>query len=250
LLAQQIEEPADRSRHASSYLYTPLISQDDFVRQAVAQQLDSLFLHYPALVRSHIARYPKQAATPENTVCASDRASVERVLAYVAALHDADGQRTDDAALDVIAALLERAEAAERQATTWEGEARRAQQKAQAATARAEAAERRATTWENKAQRVQQRIQVVEEEAARVARRVSLQQHALAKEACEYYDPSGICRVCEQPVPTAPSRRRDGLRVCEKATCRQEAFRRDNAAKQRQFRARRREQRGQAARMA
>ncbi|MFL5800968.1 MAG: hypothetical protein ACJ8CR_04425 [Roseiflexaceae bacterium] len=77
-----------------------------------------------------------------------------------------------------------------------------------------------------------------EEEADAIIRRVALQQHAAARSAPEHYDPAGVCRVCNQAVPDAAARRRDGLRVCAGEACQQEARRRDRAAKQRQLRAR------------
>src|SRR5262245_48217323 len=48
------------------------------------------------------------------------RMAVEHLLAYLGALTDADGRRTDDSALDLIAAMLSRAEGAERQAAALE----------------------------------------------------------------------------------------------------------------------------------
>jgi hypothetical protein len=54
----------------------------------------------------------------------------------------------------------------------------------------------------------------------------------------EYQDSAGVCRVCGAPAPIYSYPRKDGLRVCDDASCRAEAKRRDNAAKQREYNAR------------
>jgi hypothetical protein len=81
----------------------------------------------------------------------SDRARVEHLLAYLGTLHNPSGLPTEDSALDTIAALLERAEAAERAAATSATEHQRAQRHADDSERRAEAAEQRAAVLQEKA---------------------------------------------------------------------------------------------------
>jgi len=59
----------------------------------------------------------------------------------------------------------------------------------------------------------------------------------------EYPGAQKICRVCGRPAPPPSGTRRDALRVCSLESCRQEARRRDNVAKQRRSHARKRAQR-------
>jgi DNA repair exonuclease SbcCD ATPase subunit len=66
----------------------------------------------------------------------SERATVERVLAYLGTLRAPDGQPVDERALDTITALLERAEAAERAILMYQAEALRALQRAEVAEGR------------------------------------------------------------------------------------------------------------------
>ena len=76
---------------------------------------------------------------------------------------------------------------------------------------------------------------------------MQMQEYAKAKAVFEHYSLEGICRVCGQPAPYIPTRRRDGLRFCINPECKREAPRRDNLAKKRQFKVRRRLQRAQRA---
>lgn len=45
LLRQQVGVSDQPDRRAAAYVYTPLIAEADFVRAAVAQQLDGLLAH-------------------------------------------------------------------------------------------------------------------------------------------------------------------------------------------------------------
>ena len=131
------------------------------------------------------------------------------------------------------------------QVAAWQVEARTARAAAETAHTdaihRVQIAERQAEVWQAEAQRANQRVLQLEEELRKLTRTLSLQSHPSAAAAPEHYDPSGICRVCGQSVPTPPAtQRRDGLRVCDNADCRTEAKRRDNVIKQRHFRERQR----------
>jgi recombinational DNA repair protein (RecF pathway) len=141
----------------------------------------------------------------------TDRPQIEQLLAYLGGLRQNDGCAADNAALDQIAALLERAEAAERKAAAWEVAARRAERQLVQVQRRS----RRATTRSDQ--------QKTTQELARAAADVP------------YEIPTGACRVCGQPAPPSHRRRRDGLRVCSNRACRTEARRRDNNAKQRRY---------------
>jgi len=245
LLRQRVEETPDRpARRAVVYVYTPRIAEADFVRAAVAQQLDRLLAHYPGLVCMHVAQHATRNGTGGSGEDLGDHAT-ENNVGYQDE-HDRTELRNTKLRTqnsELAAALRERAAAAERQAATWEAQARRAQHQAKLATARYEKAKARAVEWEATARRATAQALAAEEDAGAIIRRVALQQHAAARSAPEHYDPAGVCRVCNAPVPDALARRRDGLRVCAEETCQQEARRRDRAAKQRQQRVRWRQRR-------
>jgi predicted transcriptional regulator len=249
LLHQQLVTGSNGSvRYPPTNRYTPLISEADFVRTEVSQQLDRLLTHFPAIVCDRIARSGQLRPSSDGIEQTTDRASVEGLLAYLRACQTADGQPIDTTALDMIATVLTRAEAAERLAVAQAAEANRAQLQAQAATRRAVAAECQAEDWKAEAHRAHQRALLLqEEEAAAAQHRVQMQEYAKAKAVVEHYGPEGICRVCGQAAPYIPTRRRDGLRFCINPECKREAHRRDNLAKQRQFKERRRLQRAQRA---
>jgi predicted transcriptional regulator len=239
LLQQRMEEAGCDNRQA--YVYTPSISEADFVRMAVEQQLDGLLAHYPDLVCAYVTPRVQRAGAGGPGGGMDDRAPESNVECQ--GDHDRIEMRNSKLETqnsELVAALTKRAEVAERQAAAWEGEARRAQQGEQIATARLERAEARAMQWEAAAHRATAQAQAAEEDASVVIRRVELQQHGATRSASEHYDPAGVCRVCNAPVADAPARRRDGLRVCAGEACQQEAQRRDHAAKQRGLRARRR----------
>jgi predicted transcriptional regulator len=204
LLARQlVKEPATHERSAFvGYIYTPLMSQETLVERANEQCRDTMYVTLPPAPRTLVD------ATPT-------REQIERVLAYLGSLCDANGQRADDAALDIVAALLLRAETAELRARAWEEEARQAECARQAAELRAEA-----VAW-----RAEKELPPL---------RLRTPDHAPFH---EYRDPSGVCRVCSCAVPSWQNRQ-DGLRVCTKAECRKEAMRRDAVYKQRRYHAR------------
>jgi hypothetical protein len=153
---------------------------------------------------------PRLRANPQ-----TDRPQIERLLAYLGGLQQVDGCTTADAALDQVAALLERAEAAERKAAAWETAARQ----------------------------VERRLAEAERRVKRVTARRDYQKPAreLARAAADvpYEISTGGCRVCGQPALPPHRRRSDGLRVCSNRACRTEARRRDNNAKQRRYNERR-----------
>ena len=234
LLQQRMEDAGCQDRQA--YIYTPLTTEADFVRDAVTQQLDGLLAQYPDLV----AQYIQRAGAGAPGECAGDRAT-ENNVAYQAK-HDGIEMRNSKLKTQN-SELAERAEAAERQAAAWEAEARRAQQVEQSSTARLEQAEARAIQWEAAAHRATAQALLAEEDASVAMRRAALQGYGAARSAPEHYDFAGVCRVCNEPIPDVPARRRDGLRVCAGEMCQREACRRDHAAKQRDLRARRRMER-------
>jgi predicted transcriptional regulator len=244
LLRQQVEPREGRSPHTFPYRYTPAMSEAEFVRLEIGQQLDQLLVHYPTLIREHVAQYGKPHGAPEAAE-AHEGTDVGAILTSLASLRDAAGQPVAPTVLDTIAALVERTERAEHQSRVWETEANHARQQAHAAASRADVAEREAEEWKAEAHRAHQRALLAEEETAAALRRVQMQHYAKAEAVVEHYDPSGICRVCRRPAPYIPTRRRDGLRICDNPSCKQEAHRRDNLAKQRQFRERQRLQRAQ-----
>jgi hypothetical protein len=93
LLEQQRAASSDEQRSANAYIYTPRFSEAELAPAAIA---------------------PHTTPAPILPVLQGvERTSVEHLFAYLGMPHDADGQRTSDAALDLIAALLERAESAE-----------------------------------------------------------------------------------------------------------------------------------------
>ncbi|MFL5804143.1 MAG: hypothetical protein ACJ8CR_20655, partial [Roseiflexaceae bacterium] len=115
--------------------------EDEFVRTAITQQLDRLLVHYSELMCAYVTQHATHGGADED---AGDRANVEHILANHAPPRDADSQRASDTTVDSVAALIARTAAAERQAATWEAQARRAQHQAWTATARLQEAEARA----------------------------------------------------------------------------------------------------------
>jgi predicted transcriptional regulator len=247
LLQQRMEVAGCDDRQA--YVYTPSTSEADFVRTAVEQQLDGLLAHYPELVCAYVTPRVQRGGVGEPASCMGDRAPENDVARQ--GERDRSEMRISELKTqnsELVAALIERAETAERQAAAWEAEAQRAQQGEQITTARLEQAEARAIQWEAAARRATVQALAAEEDASAIVRRVALQEYGAARSAPEHYDPAGVCRVCNAPVADVPARRRDGLRVCADEACQREACRRDHAAKQRGLRARRRMEREQVAR--
>jgi len=204
-----------------------LYNGHEYLRAAIERRIEPVLAQYPALVHAQIT------GTPTLSRCgSSDRARVEHVLAYLGTLCDAAGQRTDDTVLATIAALLDRAETAERSAETTEAEIGRAKIRADGAEQRAQAAERRAEI-------VERHLETALRQMNRPPK-LERKKSEFAAPIHEYRDEAGICRVCGCPAPLALSARRDGLRVCREERCRTEAQRRDNNAKQRRAQDRRR----------
>jgi predicted transcriptional regulator len=138
---RRVTDADQTSRPRSAYVYAPRLSEEAFTQAALAPQLDPQLTHYSAFVRAQLAGTPRQRASQHN---GPERADVERLLAYLSTLRDMQGQPIDDAALDTIAALLERAEAAAQEAVALEAQVYRAAQWVEAAAARTLAAEQRA----------------------------------------------------------------------------------------------------------
>ncbi len=209
---RQIRAADGQARHGDPYLYTPRMSETQFLQAAVARHLNDLISCFPTLI-SAAPGVPPRLRQP----CATDRGSIEQLLAYIGALSDQDGQHTNDTALDQIVTLLERAEAAERQATTWEVAARRAERRAQVA---------------------ERQVRDLQAELAR--ERGEPRELRSPTQLPPVAGSLGVCRVCGKPAPPPHGRRRDGLRVCRDETCRTEARRRDNVTKVQRYTARQR----------
>ncbi len=233
LVERRLATNSDESaRPEQAYVYAPRISEEEFTHAVVGRQIDSLLTHYPAFVQEQVAGAP--TLRPIASV-GSDRARIEHVLAYMGMLRDSEGQRTDDVALDTIAALLDRAENAERRVAAKEAEAVRAELRAQAAEQRAKAAERRA-------EKAKRRLEAMTPSLNHPSK-PERKQPVPSEVIIEHRDGAGICRVCGKKAPPQSAARRDDLRVCIAEACRVEARRRDNVAKQRRARARRRARR-------
>ena len=84
LLQQRLEVLDQRGRHVMSYVYTPLITEAEFVRAAVTQQLDRLLAYYPDLVYSYVAQHVQRAGAGGSDEDANDHANVERSQANLA----------------------------------------------------------------------------------------------------------------------------------------------------------------------
>jgi len=229
LLERRSITKADQRKYAwRAYLYAPCQSEADFVRTAIERRIEPVLAQYPALVQAQISGVPKRKTLG---VGSSDRARVEHILAYLGTLCDPYDQPIDDTVLDTIAALLERAETAERAMETTEAEHGRAQVRANAAEQRAEAAERRAGIAERQLATALRQMNRPPQPERRV--------YVHADTIHEYRDVAGICRVCGRPAPPQSAARRDDLRVCREERCRTEAQRRDNNVKQRRYKERR-----------
>ncbi len=228
---RHVRQNDDHSRQRKAYVYAPRVSEQAFARNAVEQRISQLLVHYPAFVEAHVTGFP----ITRRLSGGSDRARVEHLLAYLGTLHDPSGQRTEDTALDTITALLERAEVAERAAATSAAELQRAQQHAHDTERRAEATEQRAEASERRAATAEQHAAKLQGNADNPPppKRV-----VITAPVHEYH--GKICRVCGRPAPPQSAARKDNLRVCADANCRQEARRRDNITKQHRYKQRRR----------
>jgi len=149
------------------------------------------------------------ASLPDQPEHHGERAFIEPLLASLGTLPN--GQQ----ACELITSLLERTERAERAALVYQAEAVRALHRVAIA---------------------EQRTPAQPETPRRRARPVS------SAAIYEYPGYGRICRVCGRPAPSPPPHRQDRLRVCALDSCRQEARRRDNVAKQRRSHARKRAQ--------
>ena len=118
--------------------------------------------------------------------------------------------------------LLERAESAERAVLIYQAEALRAGR-------RATAAERRALAAEDSV-------------SATPPTPHTRANPVPAAASYEFPGHEHICRVCRRPAPPPSANRHDDLWVCALESCRQEARRRDSAAKQLRYAARKRTQ--------
>jgi len=203
--------PDESARYGQAYVYALRISEDEFMRAAARQQC--------------------AGSTIRPLETGGDQARVEQVLAYLRTMHGENDQRIDDVVLQTITGLLERAETAERTATTWEARAHHAELQMQAAERRALAAKRRA-------EKAERRLETLLQQMNRPPKPERKQRAPLGI-IIEHRDPAGICRVCGQPAPPASAARRDDLRVCVAEACRKDAQRRDNLAKQHRYIARR-----------
>jgi hypothetical protein len=192
-------------------VYAPRISEDEFMRTAVRQQ--------------------SAGSTTRPLATGGDGTRVEHVLAYLGTLHGENDQCSDGIALQTIAALLERAETAERAAATWEAKAHNAELQVQATEQRALAAKRRA-------EKAEQRVETLLQQMNRPPKPQRKQPVPFGT-VIEHRNPAGICRVCARKAPPQSAARRDDLRVCVSEACRVEARRRDNVAKQRRARRKR-----------
>jgi hypothetical protein len=196
-----------------AYVYTPRLSVVEFLRAATPPSSD---LPYPQIVG--IPHYPATG---------TDCRAIEMLLAYVGTLRDSTGQLINRQALDTIAALLERAESAERAVLIYQAEAIRAGQ--------------RATSAERRARAVEDGVSVIPPGAAppRPTRATTVPSSAVY----EFPGHEKVCRVCGRPAPPPSANRHDALRVCALPSCRHEARRRDTATKQRRYQQRQRAQR-------
>jgi len=216
LLERRLATKDESVRYGQAYVYALRMSEDEFMRTTIGEQS-----------AGSTTRRPLDTD--------SDRARIEHALAYLGTIYGENDQHIDGIVLQTIAALLERAETAERAAATWEAKAHHAElqmqaveQRALAASARAEKAERRLETLLQQMNR-----------PLKMERKPPVPFGTVT----EHRDPVGICRVCGKKAPPQSAARHDDLRVCVAEACRQEARRRDNVAKQRRARARRRARR-------
>ncbi len=166
------------------------------------------YVYIPRLTQAELLQQaqiePTQPASPQ----LDERETIEQLLAYLGTLPD--GQQ----ACQLITSLLERVERSERAALVYQAEAARALHRANLA----------------------EQLSAQPETPGRRARPIP------STAIYEYPGQERICRVCGRPAPPPPPHRQDGLRVCALESCRQEARRRDNVAKQRRCVARKRAQ--------
>jgi predicted transcriptional regulator len=210
LVERRLAMSSDESaRYGHAYVYAPRVSEDEFRRTAVRQQ---------------------SAGSTTQPLATDDQARVEQALAYLGTFDSRNDRGIDDVVLQRIAALLERAETAERAAATWEATAHHAEIQIQAIEQRAMAAKARA-------EKAERRVETLLQEMNRPPK-MERKPPVSFRTVTELRDPSGICRVCGKKAPPPSAARRDDLRVCLAEACRIESRRRDDDAKQRRYNAR------------
>jgi predicted transcriptional regulator len=124
---RQVTEADAARHHGKAYLYTPRLTEVEFLRAATTPSSDP--------------PYPQIAGIPHHDAHGTDRPAIETLLVYMGTLQDSTGQPINGQALDTIAALLKRAESAERAVLIYQAEAIRAGKRATSAERRALAAE-------------------------------------------------------------------------------------------------------------
>jgi hypothetical protein len=121
----QVTAEDSASRSKLSYVYATRVSEAAVLCHPHDRQ--------PIFMRSEPVQEPAFVGIVHHLQNGSERATIERVLAYLGSLRAPDGQPVDDEALDTITALLERAESAERAILMYQAEALRALQRAEIA---------------------------------------------------------------------------------------------------------------------
>jgi predicted transcriptional regulator len=199
---RQVTETDAAQRHGKAFVYTPRLSEAEFLEMATTPASDPPYLEL--------------AGIPHHDSHDTEHPAIETLLEYLGTLHDGTGQPLARQAVETISALLERAEAAERAVLIYQAEAIRALQRAASAERRALAAEDGLSA-----------ISAVDA-PPRVVRATTVPSSAVY----EFPGREKICRICGRLAPPPSARRHDDLRVRALPSCRQEARRRDNVAKQ------------------
>jgi predicted transcriptional regulator len=214
LLERQRVTPGEvASRAKQAYVYRARLSERELASEC---EFVSEVVHSAPEEES-----PPVAAIQHQLQNGSAREAIESLLGYLETLCDSDGYAIELQALHTITALLERAESAERAITMYQAEALRALHRAAAAERRAILAETSPASTELHPDRTKP---------------------VPSSAVYEYPGEQKICRVCGRPAPPPYGQRRNALRVCAQESCRREARRRDNVAKQHRSNARKRAQ--------
>jgi predicted transcriptional regulator len=214
-----------RPRRGETYVYTPILSEAEYTRRAIGRSVQQYRGHLPLITEPSISDDTEKTIAPD----CDNQVRVERVLAELGVLHTSGSQGAMHVR-QVIATLIDRAEAAELAVVRAGTRLRRAELRIEALEQRAQAAERQA-------QSALRQVASLEQQLGRPVRQEPKKRplHGLA---VVLHGAMGICRVCRAPAPPPYASRQDGLRVCADETCRQQARRRDNVAKQRRYTAR------------
>ena len=120
---RQVTETDVAQRHGKAYVYTPRLTEVEFLRAATTPASEP--------------PYPQIVGIPHHGSDGTDRPAIATLLDYLGTLHDATGQPINGQVLDTIAALLTRAESAERAVLIYQAEAIRAGKRAVTAERRA-----------------------------------------------------------------------------------------------------------------